>query len=84
MGENIKLEFVVDASFVISFLLPDEDIEEVQRFFREQSLSKIYFYSTQLLSFEVLNTLKMAETRKRITKRKASSLVKQFFNLGIY
>lgn len=83
MDANIKPQFVIDASFVLSFLLPDENIEEVERFFDKNSLNTIILVSTLLLPFETLNTLKIAQARGRITKKRATLLVERFLNLGI-
>lgn len=83
MDENIKFWFVIDSSYLLSFLLPDEDIEEVNNIFGRLHKGDISFISTDLLPFEVLNGLKMSVRRKRITKLAAERLVDKFFGIEI-
>src|SRR3990167_5563731 len=83
MAENINEEYVVDASFVISFLLPDERVLEVDRKFELYSQNAIHFVSTYLLPFEVLNGLKNAVIRKRINDNLATKLASIFFDYKI-
>lgn len=83
MGESTKEHFVIDASFVLAFLLPDEYIQNVDNKFALYSQNKIHFFSTYLLPFEVLNALKVAVLRKRLDKNLAIKLASNFFDYKI-
>lgn len=83
MAENISKGYIVDASFVLAFLLPDEYAKNVDRKFELYSQNKIHFMSTYLLPFEVLNGLKIAVLRKRLNKKLATSLASNFFYFKI-
>ncbi|KKR32021.1 MAG: hypothetical protein UT63_C0054G0008 [Candidatus Gottesmanbacteria bacterium GW2011_GWC2_39_8] len=82
MAENID-SFVIDASFILAFLLPDEKTSKVDKIFSEYKDGKIKLLSTELLPFEVLNGLKSALLRKRIKRKEALVLVNAFVNLDI-
>ena len=58
MGEDINGEVVVDASFILAFLLPDERVEQVDEIFYLYETGKITLFSTKLLPFEILNGLR--------------------------
>lgn len=81
MGENTK--FVIDASFVLAFLLPDETTPEIEKYFDAYKERKTQFLSTALLPFEVLNGLKTTFLRKRNSPKKIEELAKKFFELNI-
>jgi len=82
MAASIK-KYIVDASFVLSFLLPDEDHSAVDHFFNQYKAGIIDLLSTTLLPFEVLNGLKLAVIRKRINTKYAKERMKEFFNYQI-
>ncbi|OGM20483.1 hypothetical protein A2863_01470 [Candidatus Woesebacteria bacterium RIFCSPHIGHO2_01_FULL_38_9b] len=73
--------FVVDASFVLSYLLPDEDNDYVKRVFLDYQNRKINFFSVSLLPYEVVNGIKSAVIQKRMDASKAKSLLKEFLKL---
>jgi len=83
MDENISGEVVVDASFILAFLLPDEKVDQVDKIFDLYEVGKINFISTQLLTFEILNSLRNATLRKRVTKKQADHLAAEFFKIKI-
>lgn len=83
MAENIKKEYVIDASFVLSFLLPDESNKDTAYLFRSYGKGEIDFVSTYLLPFEVLNGIKTAVKRKRLSKNIALELIKEFLQFEI-
>lgn len=83
MGARSKDCFVVDSSFVLSFLLPDERQEKVDAVFNKLQAGELSLVSAELLPFEVLNGLKMAAVRQRISHIKASKLGGLFLNLPI-
>ncbi len=61
-------KFVVDASFVLGFLLPDERRNFVDSVFIDYKEGKITLVSSPLLKFEVGNGLRSAYLSKRLTK----------------
>ncbi|MDZ4209542.1 MAG: type II toxin-antitoxin system VapC family toxin [Candidatus Curtissbacteria bacterium] len=80
-AENIK-PVVVDASFILAFLLPDETLF-TEAIFDQLEKGEIQFFSIKLLPFEVLNSIKVAIKRKRLNINLANRLVKKFFALKI-
>lgn len=80
MVGNIK-SYVVDASFVLSFLLREEDL--VQEFFRDYINGKNKFVSSDLLKYEVGNSLRSAVVRKKINPDTAEKIYKEFLSLQI-
>lgn len=74
---------VVDASFVLAFLLPDETTGFVNELFLRLTETKTNLVSSYLLSFEVLNSLRSAYLTKRISKNLAFTLAKEFLRLGV-
>lgn len=74
---------VVDASFVLSFLLPDEGVEGVSSFFKDFIEGNIITIAPHILDFEVMNGLKSATIRNRISNEKAFELAQRFDDLAI-
>ena len=83
MAESIKT-LVVDASFVLSFLLPDEEKPESDQVFTDYKEGRIRLISSPILPFEVLNALKTAVKQKRIEKSRGEILGQSFLKLHIY
>lgn len=81
MEEGTKL--VLDASFILAFLLPDEDIVEVEETFKKFQQKEIRLLSSSLLPFEVFNCLKTALLRKRMQFKLASALGEKFLQMDI-
>lgn len=68
MAANIK-NFVVDASFLLFVLLPDEQsIPSAQKANELLVNENNKFFAPRLLEFEVLNSIKSALIRKRVKK----------------
>lgn len=82
MEENIK-EFVVDASFVLAYLLPEKENKFIDDIFKKYIKSEISLISTLLFPFEVLNALRSAIIKRRIDGRTAKKLAKAFEQLEI-
>lgn len=86
MAEKFKLpkRAVIDASFVLSLLLPDEKTEKLARkalnLYQEGRLS---FFAPELLKFEVANGLKSAVKRKRVKAVLALKLLGLFLKLKV-
>ncbi|KKQ36964.1 MAG: PilT protein domain protein [Candidatus Woesebacteria bacterium GW2011_GWA1_37_7] len=74
-------KFVVDASFVLSYLLPDEENEYVKGLFLDYQKRKIDFISASLLPYEVVNGVKSAVIRERMGTAQAKSLIREFLKL---
>lgn len=84
MAARIKGEtFVVDASFVLAYLLPDERAKKVDVVFERYAKGEIKLISSQLLLFEVLNGLRSAVLQKRLEQKRALILAKAFLDLEI-
>jgi len=83
--ENIKIGriAVVDASFILSYLIPDEKRVTVNQIFDLYKERKINFMSSCLLSFEVYNSIKMACVRRRISLNLARKLINLFNEIEI-
>ncbi len=85
-AESIKLprRVVVDASFILSHLLPDEDRPFVEKIFDLYTQGKVLFIASIILPFEVVNSIKVAYARKRIPLNLARKLVQLFSRLEIF
>lgn len=84
MAESIDTPlFVVDASFVLTYLLPDESNKIVDEKCIAHENGEVRFISTDLLVFEVMNGLKTAIMRKRISTKVAKKLLIQMIELDI-
>lgn len=82
MAEDIKSQIVVDASFVLAFLLK-ERVERIDLVFEKYKDNKIALVSTEFLPYEVGNGIRTAVIRKKLTKKGAFQLYKQFLLLKI-
>ena len=85
MAENIDIPdcFVVDASFVLAFLLSDEKAAKVDKVFINYQQGKVKLVSSTILGFEVLNALRAAVLTKRITQNLSLKLAQNFLDLHI-
>jgi len=82
MDENIKHIFVIDASYILAFLLKENNFE-VNELMKKYKYRHINLISTTLLKFEVCNTLKTAVLRKRVNKKEAQKLLQAFLEFDI-
>lgn len=78
MKDEKPTNYILDASYMLSYLLPDERVKEVDAIFKKYSLGKINFISTHLLPFEVIDGLKFALKSKRIKLETAVNLIDDF------
>lgn len=84
MVENIK-SYIVDASFIISVLFPDELIRpQSQKNLALITGPSCCLFSNHLLSFEVYNTLKSAVLQKRFSKTEINVIRDNFHKLSIF
>lgn len=72
---------VVDASFLLSFLVPDESADKGE--YEDLILGKVGLIAPGLLRFEVGNALLLASRRKRLTAVNARKIIRLFDNLPI-
>lgn len=77
---NIKT-YILDASFILAFLLPDEREEKIVSLFKDHEAGKIRFISSIVLPLEVVNGLRFA-VNKRISRQQAITLINDY--QGIY
>lgn len=82
MAGNIKT-YVVDASFILAFLIPSEKTAQIDEILDEYSVNKVRLISTSLLPYEVLNGLKSASLQKKLSQTTATILGTQFLDLEI-
>lgn len=82
MDEN-KKEAVVDSSFMLCYILPDEQSDQVQKIFEQYKAGELTYMSLPLLPFEVTNGLYAAILAKRIDLTLAKTLLKHFLTLPI-
>lgn len=83
MVGNTKNEFVIDASFFLAYLLPDEHINGVQKFFNEFKIKKLKLIAPPLLPFEVFNGLQFAKSHKRVSLIIIKQLGEKFLQIPI-
>jgi len=76
--------FIVDASYVIARIMPDEDEgNSVRRKFAKFGSGDISFFSTKLLPFEVINSIRSAVLRSRFDDDTAKEVFEEFKLLEI-
>ena len=81
---NQNNTFVVDTSFVLAYLLPDEKVRNVEEIFSKFEENKINLLSPHLLVYETMNGLRSAVLQKRQTEKTAELLLDSFLNMGIH
>ena len=74
---------IVDASFILDFLLPDEQSVYVIKTLEEYKEGTMSFIAPIILPFEVINGLKYAVESKRIKESIALELLEIFLKLDI-
>lgn len=82
MAGNTNI-FIIDSSYLLAYLLPDENISQVQDFFDAYKARKIKLIAPQILPFEVFNGLKASILSKRLAKPLAEELGQTFLKLPI-
>ena len=82
MAVNIKT-FVIDASFVLSSLLPDEKSPEADKLLRKYVIGEINLVSTNGFELEVFNGFRSAILQNRITRGGALAIAEKFLKLRI-
>lgn len=74
---------IIDASYLLNFLLSDEKIKEVEETFDRLASGELRLYAPWLLTFEVLNGLHVAVSRKRVAVSIAQELAQSFLKMEI-
>lgn len=81
---NSNSMVVVDSSFLISTMFPDEKIStEHTKYLNDFKADKIIFKSCDLLKYEIYNCLKSASLQKRITRKRLDLIEKGFNTMKI-
>ncbi len=75
--------FVIDTSFVLAYLLPDENGRSVEEMFSKFEKNNISFVSPHLLTYEITNGLRSAVIQKRHGQKVAELILESFLNMGI-
>lgn len=83
MAGNTNSTYVLDSSFILAYLFPDEKVGHVQLFFNRYKQQKIELIASPILPFEVLNGLKTGILQKRVDYKIALQLGKKFLKLPI-
>lgn len=77
-------QYVVDSSVIIAHLMVDEKVKpEHEQVMIDHLHHKVTLCAPSLLPFEIGNSLRSATLSKRITKKQANQLYKDFFDLEI-
>lgn len=79
--ENTKI--VIDASYVLSLLLPDEKNDDGLSTLKQYQNGSLFFLASPILPFEVINGVKSAVVSKRISSSDGIQLVNDFQSLSI-
>lgn len=74
---------IIDASIALAFLLPDERKQEIDLIFLSLTKNKIKILVPGIFYYEVLNGIRSAVLRKRISLRLAKNLLKRFLKFKI-
>lgn len=77
------MKAVLDASFMLDFLFPDEQSEQVMKAFNDYRMGEIQFIAPYILPLEVINGLHYAVRARRIDEQTAKKLLKVFMDLLI-
>lgn len=83
MGDVFRKGYVIDSSFVLAKLFPDEINSSVEELFDKLKKQKVYLFAPFILSFEVLNGLVAGVLSKRVSVKIANELGKKFLELEI-
>jgi len=77
-------KIVIDASVILSYILPDEKIpSKIKKVFNNFIDSEVGFMAPTLLKLEVANALRSAVVQKRIRAEIAKKILAKFLELKI-
>lgn len=74
---------IIDSSFMLAHLLPDEDSEKVQEFFDRLKKKPIRLIAPNIFPFEVFNGIQTAIIRKRVEYKLAKNLGEKFLKISV-
>lgn len=83
MAGNTSKTYVIDASYILTYLLPDENSTSVDELFVRYQKKEVHFVAPPLLQLEVLGGLRSAVLRKRLKEADALELAQKFLDLDI-
>jgi predicted nucleic acid-binding protein len=84
MVANTNHRVVIDASAILSYILPDEVTpKSVMNVFRKYSKDEVIFLAPTLLIYEIGNALKSAVKQKRLNQISATDIIEDFKQLDI-
>jgi len=83
MEEKYKHSAVIDSSFMLCYLLPDEQQEIVQEQFDNYKSGTLQLISLPLFAFEIANGLHAAVLSKRVEISVAEQLLQSFLQLPV-
>ena len=84
MVANTNNRVVIDASAILSYILPDEVTpKSVMDVFRKYSKDEVILLVPTLLIYEIGNALKSAVKQKRLNQISASEIIEGFKQLDI-
>ncbi len=85
MVVNINSRVVIDASAVLSYILPDESTSNnVLNIFRKYAKDQISLLAPTLLSYEIGNAIKTAVKQKRLDELTAIDIIDNFKHMEIH
>ena len=82
MAVNTK-SYIIDASFILTYLFPDEPYTEADALFEEYEKGSVKLCSSSLLPLEVANGLRSSVLRKRYDKKTILTLFRTFLEYPI-
>lgn len=83
MEEKAKQTKVIDASFMLGYLLPDERQEKIQKEINKYKAGTLQLISVSLFPYEVINGVYAAVLSKRLSLSLARDLINDFLSLPI-
>jgi predicted nucleic acid-binding protein len=83
MAGNISNSFVIDGSFILALLLPDEHTKSVDTFFEQFKKSNSTLLAPSILPYEVINSIYFAVKTKRLNDALATELIDAYIHIPI-
>lgn len=83
MAGNINQTYIIDSSYLLAYLFPDEENSQVQLFFNKYKEQNIQLIASPMLPFEVINGFQAGILTKRLNYKVALQLCKKFLELPI-
>lgn len=83
MKEETTKFAVIDASYILAYLMPDEKGEDVSEIFNKYRNVDLNFIAPYILPFEVTNAVKSACVSQRITPSHAVQIIDDFNKITV-